>query len=258
MVIRRLPQHVADQNWFAVLIDIVVVVIGVFLGIQASNWNAARIERGETRTYRALIVDDLKANEAELDERIRYYRQVRGHALAALSAVQRGGPTGETFLIDAYQASQVSPIRMERSAYDEMIAAGMAKNFGHPAVRRQLSSYYAGTERLEAGTIFSTGYREQIRRVMDYAVQRRLRERCSDVIAASAEGLELISLPESCTLALPPALTARAAADLRDTPELVQELTRHVGDLDIKIARFGQWRRMARNIRQALEQLSRS
>lgn len=258
MAIRRFREHIADQNWFAVLLDIGIVVIGVFLGIQASNWNAARTELGEARTYRTLIVDDLKANEAELLERIEYYLKVRDHALATMDAVDSRGQLGEAFLIGAYQASQVSPIRMERSAYDEMIAGGMAKNFGQPAVRRQLSSYYAGTERLEAGTIFSTGYRDHIRREMSYAVQRRLRERCSDRVNVSANGLEDISLPVRCDLQLPPGLVLGAAMDLRGRPEFAQELTRHIGDLDVKIARFRQWLHMARITRQTLEKLTMS
>ena len=255
MVIRRIREHVAAHNWFAVGIDIAIVVIGVFLGIQASNWNVARVERDEVRAYRTQIIDDLTANEQELVERIHYYRKVRTHALSAMEALQKPGSRGEEFLVDFYQASQVSPIRMERSAYDEMIAGGTAKNFGDRAVRRQLSSYYAGTSRLEAGSIYSTGYRERIRREMAYAVQRRLRERCSDVVALSRDGLEWVSLPDRCRLQLEPEVASRAAIDLARTAELEQDLTRHIGDLDVKIARFGQWLRVARNTRQSLEKL---
>jgi hypothetical protein len=142
---------------------------------------------------------------------------------------------------------------MERSAYDEMISSGMAKSFGDPAIRRQLSSYYAGTERLEAGTIFSPGYREWIRREMRFSVQEKLRELCSDVVSRSAGGLETVTLPEHCSLQLEPAAAAQAAGELSRKPDLRQELTRQIGDLDVKVARFGRWLRDARDTRQALE-----
>jgi hypothetical protein len=258
MVIRRIREHVGSHNWFAVFVDLIIVIIGVVIGLQVSNWNAARIERREVSAYQTQIIDDLIANEQELVERLHYYRQVRAHALAAMKALGRSGPLGEAFLVNGYQATQVSPIRMERSAYDEMIASGMAKRFGDPAVRRRLSSYYAGTDRLEAGTIFATGYREKIRREMMLAAQQRIRERCSDVIAISVEGVEAVTLPERCSLQLPPAMISRAADDLKEIPELEQELTRHIGDLDIKIARFNQWLRIARDTRQSLEKLEMS
>lgn len=42
MLLRRMTQHVKNQNWFAVALDFMIVVIGVFIGLQVSNWNEAR------------------------------------------------------------------------------------------------------------------------------------------------------------------------------------------------------------------------
>ena len=33
MLLRRVMEHVRDQNWAAVAIDFVIVVVGVFIGI---------------------------------------------------------------------------------------------------------------------------------------------------------------------------------------------------------------------------------
>lgn len=258
MVVRRISEHVVGHNWFAVFVDLVIVTIGVFIGIQVSNWNAARLERGEARAYQAQIIDDLVANEQELAERAAYYRQVRSHALAAMQALEAPAPRGESFLVDSYQATQVSPIRMERSAYDEMIAGGMAKSFADPAIRRRLSSYYAGTERLEEATIYSTGFRDRIRREMMFAVQQRLRERCSDEIATSTGGLETITLPKQCSLRLPPAMASQAAKNLSSVPELKEDLARHIGDLDVKVSRFDRWLQIAGDTRRSLERLKMS
>ncbi len=258
MVVRRIREHVTAHNWFAVFVDLIIVIIGVFIGLQVSNWNAARIERGEARLYRALIVDDLRANEAELAERLQYYNQVRAHALAAMASIEGRAPRGAAFLVDTYQATQVSPIRMERSAYDEMIASGIAKSFAGPAVRRRLSSYYAGTNRLEEASIYSTGYRDRIRREMLFDVQRQLRERCSDVVAESRDGLETVTLPARCTLQLPAPMLARAANELANSEGLDEELARHIADLDIKIGRFARWLEVARQTRQSVEKLELS
>ena len=55
MILRRITEHVKTQNWLAVAIDFVIVVGGVFIGIQAANWNAARAEeRGKPRIWRSL------------------------------------------------------------------------------------------------------------------------------------------------------------------------------------------------------------
>ena len=39
MILRRVMEHVRTQNWLAVGIDFVIVVVGVFVGIQLGNWN---------------------------------------------------------------------------------------------------------------------------------------------------------------------------------------------------------------------------
>jgi len=45
MLLRRLMQHVNGQNWIAVGLDFVIVVVGVFIGLQVNNLNQARLER---------------------------------------------------------------------------------------------------------------------------------------------------------------------------------------------------------------------
>lgn len=42
MLLRRVMEHVTEQNWTAIGIDFVIVVLGVFIGLQVSNWNDAR------------------------------------------------------------------------------------------------------------------------------------------------------------------------------------------------------------------------
>ena len=143
MAIRRFREHVADQNWFAVLIDIGIVVIGVFLGTQANNWNEARIERAAAAGYRREIIADLKVNQIDLAARQSYSRAVRDHALAALAVVEAPAKAGGVaFLVDAYQASQTWARPIVRTAYDEMIGAGLSRSMGDQETRSRLTAYY--------------------------------------------------------------------------------------------------------------------
>ena len=42
MILRRLATSIRKQDWFAVVIETLIVVMGVFLGLQVNNWNEAR------------------------------------------------------------------------------------------------------------------------------------------------------------------------------------------------------------------------
>lgn len=51
MILQRVIQHVQNQNWTAVLIDFVVVVVGVYIGIQAQAWHTDRDNRAIAHQY---------------------------------------------------------------------------------------------------------------------------------------------------------------------------------------------------------------
>ena len=60
MILRRVTQHVKDQNWFAVGIDFFIVVIGVFIGIQVANWNETRANAAKEKVILASILEDIE------------------------------------------------------------------------------------------------------------------------------------------------------------------------------------------------------
>ena len=47
MLFRRMTHHLKSQNWFAVGLDFLIVVVGVFIGLQVGNWNDAARERAK-------------------------------------------------------------------------------------------------------------------------------------------------------------------------------------------------------------------
>ena len=79
MILRRLTTAFRKQDWFTVGVETLIVVFGVFIGLQVNNWNAARvagsdaadllsrlrIEAQETRTD---IADYIALNELILTD----------------------------------------------------------------------------------------------------------------------------------------------------------------------------------------------
>lgn len=60
MLLRRFSKHVTDQNWIAVWLDVVVVVVGIFLGMQVTEWNDARKEMAKESIYLDRLALDLE------------------------------------------------------------------------------------------------------------------------------------------------------------------------------------------------------
>ncbi len=50
MILHDLADAIRGQNWFTVLIELAVVVVGIFLGLQIDDWNERRKENSLVRT----------------------------------------------------------------------------------------------------------------------------------------------------------------------------------------------------------------
>ena len=253
MVIRRIREHVAELHWLAVAVDLAIVVVGVFLGTQANNWNQARIERATAAEYRQQIIDDLGDNVVDLGARKAYYATARTHALAALAAIDSPSrPQGEPFLIDAYQASQVWLRPLVRTGYDEMTGAGLTHGVGDRDTRSRLTTYYTQIRQFDITALNLTPYRERLRRALPYPAQLAVREKCGEQIVTVHSGAQVATLPDHCAPGLDKAVIATAVSRL-EAADLDQDLTRQIADLDQKLAGFDRFGQAAHGIRLFLE-----
>ena len=62
MILQRLATSIRKQDWFTVLIETLIVVFGVYLGIQLGNWNAARSEQAEGRRLVERLYEEISSS----------------------------------------------------------------------------------------------------------------------------------------------------------------------------------------------------
>ncbi|MFN2275594.1 MAG: hypothetical protein ACK2TX_12195, partial [Anaerolineales bacterium] len=69
MILRRISEHISSQNWFAVAVEFIIVVVGVFMGLQVQDWNEARKARiEETGLLSRLHVETRELLEKQREE----------------------------------------------------------------------------------------------------------------------------------------------------------------------------------------------
>jgi hypothetical protein len=254
MISRRVRDHVVHHNWFAVSVDLAIVVIGVFLGTQANDWNEARIEARQAREYRSMLIDDLEANRQNLDLHRRYYEWVRGEGLKTLAALDKpSSALGEQFLIDSYQSSQLLPWEMKRNTYEQIIASGDIGIIGDTAIRDHITNYYATSDVTGVNLTTVMPYRDILRRAMPYAVQNEIRTDCAEKILDDARGESEMVLPRNCVIKLDPATVRQAVNQVRGTPSLALDINRLLVDLDQKLISVDLISRRATTLEQALK-----
>ncbi len=153
MLLRRLGNSLRRQDWFAAATELVVVVVGVFLALQASNWNEARRERLDEQA----IIERLHDETGDLLEAVRAERalvQTRVDALHSAQPVifsmEPGRPlTGMECEAVAYSHVYRKPSD-ELPVMDELIGTGRFDRLRNDEIRRMLRSYILFRDRQRA------------------------------------------------------------------------------------------------------------
>ena len=192
MLLRRITKHVNDQNWFAIGIDFVIVVVGVFIGIQVSNWNErlefAKREDALMLELRAEIVQNLADVQAKGDA----FLIGAASARRVLNTAARGTASCAedcwSILVDLMHASQWQQIMSNWSIYEELRREGL------PSDRQviELVEKYK-TYAHQVAIVLSTQpyYRTLVRRLIPIDVQDAYWQHCYSL----EEAIELYRYP---------------------------------------------------------------
>ena len=236
MFLKRLRQEAGKQNWFGVGVDLVILIVGVFLGIQVNNWNQARLDRQKGHDYRQRLIEDIDANNHSFVRRRIYYSTVRSFATAALAALDRPLESDPAaFLVAAYQASQIIPTKLRRATYDEILATGNLENLGDAKTRELIMNFYNGVDTVQVTFSNVPPYREHIRSVMPTAAQDAVRTQCPESVSFDEDGNTTSTLPAQCKIKIDQADAVRDARIVRSIPTLRDDLNRQIADLDGKL-----------------------
>ena len=161
MILSRVIEHFRKQEWTAITIDFVIVVVGVFIGIQVSNWNAARAERARA----AILVERLEREFLGLrEETSSEYQRAQNREMGVanvISYLQSGRQIApDRRLLDDIDLA-ITPNRAPaRSAiYLQMISSGDLSLIRNDELAEALIKY---DQLLDFGQSYYTGHLEAL------------------------------------------------------------------------------------------------
>ncbi|WP_412061315.1 hypothetical protein [Rubrivirga sp. IMCC45206] len=146
MILRRITQHVKDQNWTAIAIDFVIVVVGVFVGLQVNNWNAGQGDRrAEHAAIERLLVEHTE-NLSQLESDREAHHQVLEAASQLLSMIGPDPdlPADTARIARTLLASLNNPTFSPRlGATQSLIASGELQLIGDLELQSRLTAWPA-------------------------------------------------------------------------------------------------------------------
>ena len=239
MIRRRVIENLKSQQWTAAGIELVIVVLGVFIGIQASNWNQARTTAAQAENFAQRLRADLREEDWGYQLLIAYNREVLANAERVASALE-GTTTisDEALLVNAYRATQYKQRLRRRSTYDELISTGTIGLIRDPKLRdTAMRIYNISTIDNLVREGMQSRYREAFRMSLPNQVQRALGKNCGDRYINTGDYAAITGvLDYPCTTGLSEQAIGEAAKALRSNPNLLPLLRLRIADIETRMA----------------------
>ncbi len=123
MLLRSITKHVKDQNWFAVALDFFIVVVGILIAFQITNWNERRATAVDEREF----LNRLHGDILELQERRTEYDKSRPEILEILNVITEF-LYGERDDLSATEALQVQFLP-ELADFEGLVESSICNHF---------------------------------------------------------------------------------------------------------------------------------
>jgi len=148
MMLRRLARYLSHENWFAVILELVVVVVGLFLAFQLDRWYESQRTRSDLQAHLASLTEDFAENEARLAWAIDSGKQEKEAAITIRAEIRKDSPDlsvaelnqliSQVTLLPTFQAVDL--------AYRNLISGGMLDDLPSSELKKELAEFYAAHE----------------------------------------------------------------------------------------------------------------
>jgi len=223
-ILGRVVDAVRVQDWTAIAVELVIVVMGVFVGTLVANWNERRLEKNETDRLLIQLQPELHDFISFFDSARQYFATTRRYADTAFAGWERQRALSDSqFVVAAYQSSQIYGLPNNGQSWALIFGGQQLRNIDDLKIRRDLSRVMTFNYNALDFNSLATPYRQHVREVIPTQLQEEIRRACGDRTHPE-KTLAFLSLPSTCNLQIPAAEAASTAAKLRARPELADEL----------------------------------
>ncbi len=146
MILHRLTEAIRNQNWFTLVIEFVILVAGIFVGLQVDGWNQARNDRALGQKYLLRLTEDI---QADIDN---FHRLEQIFETKAMTIIDlRDLPVSKllarppaVLMRDLGYSTWVALPALQSATFSELASSGRLALIQDVPLRGELSSYYAG------------------------------------------------------------------------------------------------------------------
>lgn len=145
MILQRIAASMKKRDWGTVVLEVLIVVVGLFIGLQVDDWNQRRLDRERETEYLQRIDRELAADIAEFERGVTLANRRREYARLIMGAVEapeavRRDPTG--FFRALVRAGFTYSPTISDHTFEEIKSAGELGIIRDTELRSAITEYY--------------------------------------------------------------------------------------------------------------------
>ncbi len=125
MILRRLAEGFKNQDWFVVLIEIFIVVIGIYIGLQVSAWDEARKDKIREQATLSQLRTGLEEDVGLLEEALVRFKHIEERTTFLLAHMKAGKPYTPDLDADFGTLYGTYTQRLNWAAYESLKSEGL-------------------------------------------------------------------------------------------------------------------------------------
>jgi hypothetical protein len=152
MILANLARAIREQNYYAVFLEFVIVIAGVVIGFQISEWSAMRADAERRAVVLDRLHDEIEDAAGLLQAVLAMYEEVNNDRTEAIERLIAGDfeAMDEPAMIQAVVATSLFPAFSPRQGvYTEIVSSGMLSRLGDKAFRDALGEYQSSVSFLQ-------------------------------------------------------------------------------------------------------------
>lgn len=149
MILRRLVNGIKNQDWLVVAVEIFVVVVGIFFGLQVDDWSKVQQDRKTEQLYLHELLEDLENDSQLLEDKTGASERILAGLIGLLEQSAQETPSWTLQeMNEGFQLVQSTPtfIPTDR-AFINITGSGDLKIIRNRKLKNALAVYYSAAEK---------------------------------------------------------------------------------------------------------------
>jgi hypothetical protein len=140
MILARLAHAIRTQNWFAVALEFVIVIAGVVIGFQITEWRGEQADRESEQIYLSRLYRDMEQSVCRIRQEQEGVREWNSRARVTLDALLNNDPDA----VDDSGFELVASTRIQtgspyRATLNELVSGGQMNLISNGTLRAHIA-----------------------------------------------------------------------------------------------------------------------